>query len=81
MRSQGSHALAGADWRRPAAGGQQWGERSRVTAVGQSRLAGAGVGGQPGFDQSLRKPLELPDHVAASIELAQFVAADVDSLA
>ena len=25
--------------------------------------------------------LELPDHVAASIELAQFVAADVDSLA
>ena len=55
----------------PAAGWQQWGERGRV----------AGVVGQPGFAQLLRKPLELPDHVAASIELTQFVAADVDSLA
>ncbi len=52
-----------------------------MTAVEQSRLAGAGVGGQPGFAQLLRRLLELPDYVAASIELTQFVAADVDSLA
>ena len=73
MRSRGSQAFAGADWRHPAAGWQQWGERSR--------WAVAVVNGQPGFAQLLRKPLELPDHVAASIELTQFVAADVDSLA
>ena len=54
-----------------AAGWQQWGERGRVAAVG----------GRSGFAQLLRRLLELPDHVAASIELAQFVAADVDSLA
>ncbi len=67
--------------RHPAAGWQQWNERGRVTAVEQSRLAGAGLGGQSGFAQLLRRLLELPDYVAASIELAQFVAADVDSLA
>lgn len=84
MRSRGSHTFVGADWRRPAAGWQQWGERSQA-ALRKDRpsyhgVAGAGVGGQPGFDQLLCRPLELPDYVAARIELAKFIAAEVDSL-